>query len=230
MCPSDALQPRSEESPNSYRFNVGSSNPLGSDIGPLAGAFLPTKPNRPEYFRDGLSQTAGLSERLVGSQDGQHFDRARDFWGAGVLGLFQVRDDNEVLSVCRTFVGNPGEYLTNLGQTWMMGGNYYVWYNHVAPPNDRSPDCATGDLNTQEARHCEFCSVGARSAHSGGVNCLMMDGAVRFIRNGVDLRVWRASGPGRVEKRYRMTGRRTRSRPRRAGRPSYLMEWKRGSS
>ena len=34
----------------------------------------------------------------------------------------------------------------------------------------------------------------ARSLHPGGVHALMMDGAVAFVRDGVNLTVWRAVG------------------------------------
>ncbi|MBP5622857.1 MAG: DUF1559 domain-containing protein, partial [Thermoguttaceae bacterium] len=34
----------------------------------------------------------------------------------------------------------------------------------------------------------------ARSKHSGGVNVAMVDGAVRFVSDTVDLAVWRAAG------------------------------------
>ena len=37
-------------------------------------------------------------------------------------------------------------------------------------------------------------AFGARSFHSGGVNVLMMDGAVRFVGDSVDLATWRALG------------------------------------
>ena len=32
----------------------------------------------------------------------------------------------------------------------------------------------------------------ARSHHDGGVQAMTMDGAVRFIKDGVDLHLWRA--------------------------------------
>jgi Protein of unknown function (DUF1559) len=195
LCPSDWYGADITNGANSYRFNLGSSNPTGPYHGGLPiGAFDATAPARPADFRDGMSQTVGFSERSLGSQSQVNFDRGRDFWGAGVLGLFQIEDDDDVLKVCRSLSGNPGSYLTNLGQTWTMGGNIYVWYNHVAPPNDLGSDCETGDLNTQQPRYCEYCSLGARSLHPGGVNCLSMDGSVHFVKNAINLRVWRALG------------------------------------
>ena len=35
-------------------------------------------------------------------------------------------------------------------------------------------------------------NYGARSRHSGGVNVAMGDGSVRFVKNSIDVRTWRA--------------------------------------
>lgn len=196
LCPSDYQTGNFSNGPNSFRFNVGSSNPLGAGLIVLAtGAFETNISARPEDFRDGLSQTAGFCERVVGSGPLASFDRKRDFWGAGVLALLPIESDNQVLEVCRSLSASPVAYKSNLGHSWMMGGNIDVWYNHVAPPNDRGSDCEAGDLNTQQdPGYCIFCSLSARSVHSGGANCLAMDGSVHFISDGIDLRVWRALG------------------------------------
>ena len=45
-----------------------------------------------------------------------------------------------------------------------------------------------------------FAAVTARSFHPGGVNALMGDGSVRFIKSTIDGRTWRAWGPWRVAK------------------------------
>jgi prepilin-type processing-associated H-X9-DG protein len=195
LCPSDSYGEYPSGGANSYRFNLGSSNPLGTGLIELpAGAFEPNQSTRPQEFIDGLSQTVGFAERLVGSQSPGQFSNGRDFWGASVLGLFPIKTDDAVLSICRSLSGVPPSYDTNLGQTWMEAGNTQVWYNHVAPPNDRGSDCETGSLNSQESNYCQFCSVAVRSAHPGGANCLLMDGSVRLVRSATDLRVWRAIG------------------------------------
>jgi prepilin-type processing-associated H-X9-DG protein len=37
-------------------------------------------------------------------------------------------------------------------------------------------------------------SIAARSAHPGGVNALLCDGSTRFVKDGVDVRIWQAVG------------------------------------
>ena len=36
--------------------------------------------------------------------------------------------------------------------------------------------------------------IGASSFHPGGINVLLMDGTVRFIKSGISLTVWQALG------------------------------------
>jgi len=194
VCPSDSDESSQPKGPISYRFNVGSSFPLIYTNVEQIGAFQPALHSRPSDFLDGLSQTAGLCERLTGSQSMTRFNRQRNFWGAGVSSLFPISNDQQVLDLCRSLANSPADFTTRLGDTWMKGGNDYVWYNHVAPPNDRGADCVAGDMNTQEPRYCEHCSMATRSFHPGGVNCLMMDGSVRFVRDGISPTVWRALG------------------------------------
>jgi prepilin-type N-terminal cleavage/methylation domain-containing protein len=76
------------------------------------------------------------------------------------------------------------------GASWSMGEMCCTTYNHVTTPNTVS--CAgTGFPGTMSNMAMV---ITANSAHTRGVNCLMGDGAVRFIHNEVDLNVWRALG------------------------------------
>jgi prepilin-type processing-associated H-X9-DG protein len=70
------------------------------------------------------------------------------------------------------------------GAKWLDGHYGNTLYNHYYPPNppDRW-DCG----NTS---HNKGLST-ARSYHTGGVNLLLADGSVRFIRDGVELATWR---------------------------------------
>jgi prepilin-type processing-associated H-X9-DG protein len=63
-------------------------------------------------------------------------------------------------------------------------------YNHVAPPNAQT--CAgTGFPGTMANMPMQ---VPPSSRHSGGVNGLMGDGTVRFLKTSVSLPTWRALG------------------------------------
>jgi len=52
--------------------------------------------------------------------------------------------------------------------------------------NGANPPCTTANSG--------FSHKAARSRHAGGVNVLLGDGSVRFIRNSIDLATWRALG------------------------------------
>ncbi len=58
-------------------------------------------------------------------------------------------------------------------------------YNHVMPPNSWS--CSDGNVN-------DIGAFAASSRHSGGVNALMCDGSVKFVKSSVSNSVWWALG------------------------------------
>ncbi len=205
LCPSDSSASSSEGAGNSYRFNVNNAQPTGyrnmttqyhrDDRGPVqAGAFIPELFSRAEDFADGLSTTVGFAERSIGGSPATVFDRRRDFWGAGLAGFFGNQSDDGVSEVCRSLRSSPPDYLTDFGTRWALAGCPDAWYNHVSTPNSAGADCVLGNAHSAEAGYCDFCSVAARSSHPGGVNCLMMDGSVRFVKDGIASPAWRAAG------------------------------------
>ena len=76
------------------------------------------------------------------------------------------------------------------GMSWVMGEMCCTAYNHVAPPNGKT--CAgTGYPGTMANMPMQ---VPPSSRHPGGVNTLMGDGAVRFVKSTVALPTWRGLG------------------------------------
>src|SRR5262249_44299525 len=76
------------------------------------------------------------------------------------------------------------------GASWVMGEMCCTTYNHVGTPN--TVTCAgTGSPPPMSNMAMQ---VTANSQHSGGVNCLLGDGSVRFVADGVSLVNWRAMG------------------------------------
>jgi prepilin-type processing-associated H-X9-DG protein len=76
------------------------------------------------------------------------------------------------------------------GASWVMGEMCCTTYNHVSTPNTTT--CAgspfPGNMSNMSM------NVPPSSRHTGGVNVLMGDGSVRFVRDSVDLTTWRAMG------------------------------------
>lgn len=61
-----------------------------------------------------------------------------------------------------------------------------VYYTHTLPPNHPGRDCMT---NPPLLAH-----IASRSAHPGGVNVVLTDGAVRFVSNNIAFDNWKAAG------------------------------------
>jgi len=92
---------------------------------------------------------------------------------------------------CRSLTNPTPIAATNLGNTWIAGRFDDTTYNHVYPPNDAASDCSA-EPQSGGAGAIMVAAVSARSAHSGGVNAMMLDGSVRFVKDGIAIKTWRA--------------------------------------
>ncbi len=87
----------------------------------------------------------------------------------------------------------------NATGTWDWKGEYWIWaesprgggYQHTGPPNSFA--CFYND-GGYTFRSVVNGPVSASSLHPGGVNVGMLDGAVRFVSDSIDIGVWRALG------------------------------------
>ena len=92
----------------------------------------------------------------------------------------------------------------------VLGGDFRgLWshihgtaYTHHVAPNSPTPDATWGNSDCQNRAKapCDgrgtgwgLIDIAARSNHTGGVNVLLGDGSVRFVRNEVALSVWQAA-------------------------------------
>jgi len=81
--------------------------------------------------------------------------------------------------------GMNGTWAANRGGQWINGHFGNTLYNHYYAPNP------VGKWDCGNASHNKALST-ARSFHNGGVNVLLADGSVRFVRDGIQLSAWRA--------------------------------------
>jgi prepilin-type processing-associated H-X9-DG protein len=197
-CPSDPVVPIEGYGRVNYRFNIGPSPwiaPVGDKEGSWDGPFTAHRFYGPADFTDGLSQTVGASERMQG-------DWTKGSYGPGDYILTGAGTNHNplsiawVVSVCTEASTTPGLPVeSRSGESWLVSGYHFTNYNHCLPPNSYILDCSLNPYVGDDALHSRAIREGvfsARSYHPGGVNVLLMDGSVRFTRDGVDIKVWRA--------------------------------------
>lgn len=194
VCPSDGARGAARPA-NNFRVCTGLSPDAFKDASTSEGAFTVLYRHSPAEFTDGLSNTAGASEKVVGSESGG-YSRVRDFWYSGISNLgMPLPDADGMDAVCSSLTLAPVAFFPYAGQTWFYAGYEFTWYNHTTGPNAATPDCSVLPANTAPVP-----SIGgvfrATSYHSGGVNCMLMDGSVRFFNDDVSLPVWRALAGG----------------------------------
>ena len=172
QCPSDGESAfgHSTRVRNNYNANTG-LGPLENIFPPshTPGVFQQSKSMRMSDITDGTSHTAGISEIIK------------------VRGGYDYRG------------------------TWSYCEGTHYQHDHT--PNTRIPDelrpsmCLVNGPDGTPASHPYAPCIGtyanhrtrrslmsARSRHPGGVQVLMMDGAVRFATNSIDLQTWQALG------------------------------------
>ena len=191
QCPSDA--PRLSPG-NNYRACAG-SQPADTESNPApggGGAFPMLLAFSAAQFTDGLSVTVGFSERVTGSGNEDAIPSARDVNYRDPPGRITPTspDADQYMTICAAGSG-PALGFMQSGHYWLNSGFEDGLYNHVMGPNTTVVDCTTV-LPGVPLGAMAHAAITARSQHPGGVNSLLMDGSVRFIKNSVALPVWRA--------------------------------------
>lgn len=181
VCPSDGFLRGMPRLATNYVGNRGT----GVQVDGYNGAFAFTRAVRPQDFGDGMSNTAAVSEWLVGPITGATRDARRSVFstpealqGKGQLDAFAA--------VCRSL--DPAVATLNpavVGVPWTHGDFGHSLYNHVLPIGENS--CLNGSSWQQGAWT-------AKSNHGAGAQVLLADGRVRFVRRAIEPRLWRALG------------------------------------
>ncbi|MBX3442357.1 MAG: DUF1559 domain-containing protein [Planctomyces sp.] len=191
VCPSETLA-RSDTGQTNYFLNDGTRF---RSRDPFNGFKIDHKQDvRPADITDGLSQTAAMSERLVGnirydwpSNEQMMREPLRYFFWTEKR---YKNPDEEPLAAeqCRNhrIAASPQTLQMNTEDfKYSVGG-----YDHMQPPNQAACYNGPEDLEIDTSLRL----VPASSLHPGGVNVLMADGSVHFVSGGVDAVVWNAAG------------------------------------
>ena len=176
-------------------------------MGPCNGPFIGPNPTTGSGriaqvfgFRDitdGVSNTAAFSEKVKGIGNAN----ARDLLAPtsvvlDVAATGNVSIPNDYYNDCRA--ANPrttnlesGIYFNSFGGQgayWFLGVPPHTRYTHVMLPNTWSCDYGVGGGQSIRGAHT------ASSRHPGGVNVLLCDGSVKFIKSSITKETWWAIG------------------------------------
>ncbi|MDR3633513.1 MAG: DUF1559 domain-containing protein [Isosphaeraceae bacterium] len=208
LCPSDSNAGESGRggSPNinSYNGCFGTTTYVNADFvnpGDTTGCFAWRIAYGINGITDGTSNTIIFSEAIVSPSNanavrGQLIMNSGDNTGDQVFDVntIPIATVNSGLQTCNTaFVASN---ISNThGHYWAVGHSGATLFNTVVPPNSKL--YPWGGCRKDCSASCDAADMiysNASSYHSGGVNCCMADGSVKFVKDSVAMSVWWALG------------------------------------
>ena len=203
LCPSDGSGNNAYL--NNYHGSMGTTTDVLATTGAQStGIFNTMGPAvTVASVTDGTSNTISHVEALRGNTTSALKGR-RGVAGVSAPATANVQNARASLAVvmqaaqsCQTsFQANPTTSPATRGQYWATGSPGYSLTNIIIPPNSSQYGFS----------YCRWDSCGAScgadfaslfvnsSAHSGGVNALLADGSVRFIKDSVSQDTWTSLG------------------------------------
>jgi prepilin-type N-terminal cleavage/methylation domain-containing protein/prepilin-type processing-associated H-X9-DG protein len=198
MCPSE-INDRSRLTatltyyPSNYAFNCGTwffydpASDLAGD-----GPFAPNRATTMAGVSDGLSNTLGFVETKA------YQPNVWDSQSPNVVNVAPPLVPGDLASYL-----SGGTFDTNGHTEWVEGDIHETGFTTTFTPNTKVSFVNSGltyDVDLTSMRDGEsitlptYAAVTSRSYHPGGVNALLLDGSVRFIKSSIALQVWRALG------------------------------------
>ncbi len=205
LCPSEVRSDRENNAtfgivgPTNYGFCLGDwfvfAGPTGGAV--TRSAFGPNLSRRWADFIDGTSNTMLVAE----VKNWQPYIR-----DCGTLSLINNAANipspyADPATVCPEYQGNGCAYHIEGHCEWPEVAVQHIGMTTAWPPNKRTPGgpgFTTPDVDITSQRERTggptFAAITSRSYHPGGVNILLGDGSVRFIKNTINGFVWRGVG------------------------------------
>lgn len=155
---------------------------------------------------DGSSNTVAVADTLRSTGGSPPGVNSLTFFQANPLSGFVITGNNKTTgppiasdadyqSLC--LVSSPAGFQATRGVRWHYGAPGHSLFNTRRAPNDKNWDCRGGLPHSDRSDpNWQFLSlnIAARSAHPGGVNVLMCDGHVQFVKNSINVLVWQGLG------------------------------------
>jgi prepilin-type N-terminal cleavage/methylation domain-containing protein/prepilin-type processing-associated H-X9-DG protein len=148
---------------------------------------------------DGTSNTIAFSEACVGTQSEQPKTRLIGLQNVQIPLTSMLYDAStnppvvlQVINLCSAAwnSGNANFIDLQRGENWSHGSMAMNLFNTVVPPNAYNDTWTHCGLNASSRAVLS----NADSYHPGGVNTLMSDGSVRFMKDSISMPVWWALG------------------------------------
>ncbi|HEY4263395.1 MAG TPA: DUF1559 domain-containing protein [Schlesneria sp.] len=170
---------------NNYYWNNGTTVQMyasgGAGQPPPNGIIYHNNLVRFADVTDGLSNTGGMAEKLVGDGSQAMATLKVDTFQPGTY----PNTADEAMAQCNAAdpndLGKQG--YSNVGVPWLQQYHSTNQYNHILPPNGRSCMFPPGRIATT-----------SNSEHVGGSHLLLCDGSVRFVSENLSVLTWRGLG------------------------------------
>jgi prepilin-type N-terminal cleavage/methylation domain-containing protein len=159
------------------------------------GLFVTNKAIKFRDVTDGMSNTAMLSEAVLGDGDQSRNSIPGDYFQLSYGPADPTPPDRNVIyQQCSALVPTTSTVQWSYsGRYWYIGNYAVARYNHVMPPNGKS--CATSGAGALNVRmNYKGTATTASSRHTGGVNVASADGSIRFVAQTIDINTWWAFG------------------------------------
>ena len=197
LCPSDSNAGAANN--NSYFCSKGTTTIKSSTSS--SGLFSLLTPYGIRDTTDGTSNTIAFAEGIVGTGVANNAKGNGIVMDGAIPAASSVLNAASVyssilttLATCNTgFKTGTRVYLGDKGNRWGHGSEGITIFNTIITPNSKAYPWGNCKWGTSAASpQSEFnCS---NSYHSGGVNVLLADGSVRFIKDSVNPMTWMALG------------------------------------
>ena len=152
-----------------------------------------------ELLVDGTSNTALMSESIIGNNSNipplPNAPNPQEVEVQIPSGINVFADIFTYIPMSAAECANSSCYRWDRQTNWIEGDYRDTLYDHYYAPNSPTDDCLRGPLHRWRE---------ARSRHPGGVNILLTDGSVRFIKNSINIATWRSTGNVRRRRDYQL--------------------------